>query len=64
MGKHRRRDEDTASVAEQYERLVRLLYVHRPMSRSGLCVVCGMGWPCVAVGLGVGSEVEGRTNPT
>jgi hypothetical protein len=49
MGKHHRPDADIEAAADRYERLVRLLYTHRPMARSELCVICGLGWPCVAV---------------
>lgn len=52
-GRHRRRDEDTALAVQQYEHLLRLLYEHRPAQRSGLCLVSGIGWPCVEVRVAV-----------
>jgi hypothetical protein len=38
-------------VAELYEQLVAVLCHHRPDERSGLCLVCGVGWPGVEVWL-------------
>ena len=53
MGRHHRRDEDEALAGRRYEYLLRMLYEHRPAERSGLCVVCGIGWPCVEVRVAV-----------
>lgn len=55
-GRHRRRDEDTAGAVQQYELLLRLLFEHRPAQRSGLCLVCGIGWPCVEVRVAAGAR--------
>jgi hypothetical protein len=51
MGKHRRHEIDVLLAAQQYEQLVSVLCHHRPAERSGLCLVCGTGWPCVEVWL-------------
>jgi len=59
-GKHRRRDEDAASALQQYEYLLRLLYEHKPAQRSGLCLVCGIAWPCVEVRLAAGARPSGE----
>lgn len=49
MAKHRRRDADVLMAVDQYELLVTVLHHHRPGDRSGLCLVCGIGWPCIEV---------------
>jgi hypothetical protein len=36
---------------QQYEQLVIALQQHQPGEQSGLCVVCGTGWPCTEVWL-------------
>ena len=51
MGKHRRQEPDVLQPVQQYTELVHVLHTHRPGERSGLCVVCGIGWPCVEVWL-------------
>lgn len=51
MPKHRRHERAVLLAAGQYEQLVNVLYRHRPGERSGLCLVCGIGWPCVEVRL-------------
>ncbi len=49
MGKHQRHEPDVLLAVQQYEQLVTILYHHRPGRRSGLCLVCGIGWPCAEV---------------
>jgi hypothetical protein len=49
MAKHRRDDADMRLAIQQYEQLVTVLYRHRPGEQSGLCLVCGIGWPCTEV---------------
>lgn len=51
MGRHRRNESGVLEATAQYERLVLTLQHHRPGKRSGLCLVCGVGWPCVEVRL-------------
>jgi hypothetical protein len=51
VGKHQRHDSDVLLAVQQYEQLVTVLYHHRPGKRSGLCLVCGIGWPCAEVWL-------------
>jgi hypothetical protein len=51
MAKHRRHDADVLLAAQQYEQLVHALRHHRPGDRSGLCLVCGIGWPCTEIWL-------------
>jgi hypothetical protein len=51
MGKHSRQESDVLPAVQQYELLVTVLYHHRPGTRSGLCLVCGIGWPCTEVWL-------------
>lgn len=51
MGKHQRREPDVLQEVGQYERLIMVLYRHRPGKRTGLCLVCGTGWPCAEVWL-------------
>lgn len=51
MAKHRRRNSAVQLAVGQYELLVTALRHHRPGERSGLCVVCGVGWPCAEVRL-------------
>jgi len=51
MAKHRRLEVDVLLAARQYEQLVHALHIHRPGERSGLCLTCGIGWPCVEVRL-------------
>jgi hypothetical protein len=51
MAKHRRLEADLLLVTQQYEQLVHALQTHRPGERSGLCLACGIGWPCVEVWL-------------
>ena len=58
MAKHRRRDADVLLAVGKYEQLVNVLSHHRPGERSGLCLVCGIGWPCLEVRLPLES---GRT---
>lgn len=53
MGRHRRSEADVLQAVEQYEHLVRVLHTHRPGDRSGLCMICGIGWPCLQVHLTV-----------
>lgn len=50
-GRHRRREADLLRAVQQYEQLVLVLCAHRPGERSGLCMVCGIGWPCAEVWL-------------
>jgi hypothetical protein len=54
MAKHRRHERDVLLAAGQYEQLVNILYRHRPGERSGLCLICGIGWPCTEVWLPLG----------
>jgi hypothetical protein len=54
VAKHRRADEDATLAVVRYEALVRALYLHKPGQRSGLCVVCGIAWPCVEIWLALG----------
>jgi hypothetical protein len=49
MGKHRRPDDDVPLGVERFEQLMILLHLHRPLRRSGLCLQCGEGWPCLKV---------------
>ena len=56
MGRHRRSDSGVLEAIAQYELLVLALRQHRPGDRSGLCLVCGVGWPCVEVWL----PIEGQ----
>ena len=49
MGRHRRTDTAVLEATAQYEQLVLTLHTHRPGARSGLCLACGTGWPCVPV---------------
>ncbi len=56
VAKHRRADEYAALAGVRYEQLVRALLQHKPGQRSGLCVVCGIGWPCVEVWLALGKR--------
>jgi hypothetical protein len=49
MGKHRRRDAPDQLATQQYDQLVAALRHHRPGRRSGLCLACGLGWPCPEV---------------
>ncbi len=51
MGKHRRQEPGLLQPVQQYIELVHVLHTHRPGERSGLCVVCGIGWPCAEVRL-------------
>jgi hypothetical protein len=51
MGRHRRSEVAVLEAVSQYELLVRALHDHRPGDRSGLCLVCGTGWPCAEVWL-------------
>jgi hypothetical protein len=51
VGKHRRREADLLLAVQQYELLVLALRAHRPGERSGLCLACGVGWPCTDVWL-------------
>jgi len=51
MAKHRRCDADALLAGGRYEQLVSVLSRHRPGERSGLCLVCGIGWPCLEVWL-------------
>jgi hypothetical protein len=51
MAKHRRHEADALLAVRQYELLVHALHTHRPGERSGLCLVCGIGWPCTEVWL-------------
>lgn len=54
MAKHRRRESDVLLAVQQYEQLVVALQAHQPGERSGLCMVCGIGWPCTEVWLPFG----------
>jgi len=51
MGKHSPPKSGVLLAVQQYEQLVTVLYHHRPGTRSGLCLACGIGWPCVEVWL-------------
>lgn len=51
MAKHRRHQVDVLLAVQQYEQLVQALHTHRPAERSGLCLVCGIGWPCIEIWL-------------
>jgi hypothetical protein len=51
MAKHRQSDSDVLLAVGRYEQLVHALHTHRPGERSGLCLVCGTGWPCTEVWL-------------
>jgi hypothetical protein len=63
MGKHRRRDEEAALAVMRYEELLRVLYQHKPAQRSGLCLVCGIGWPCVEVWVVLGVRPTMKHEP-
>lgn len=54
MGKHSRPESDVLLAIQQYERLLTALCRHRPGERSGLCLMCGIGWPCTEVWLPLG----------
>lgn len=49
MGRHRQRDSRRTPELERYERLLVALHLHRPGPRSGVCVRCGVPWPCTNV---------------
>jgi hypothetical protein len=49
VGRHRRGDDETQVAVSRYRQLVWALHHHRPGERSGLCAVCGVGWPCLEV---------------
>lgn len=49
MARHRRREGEVLLAVRQYEQLVVTLRQHRPGDRSGLCMQCGEGWPCLEV---------------
>lgn len=51
MARHRRSESDVLEATTRYDLLVHALRRHRPGDRSGLCMVCGVGWPCVEVWL-------------
>lgn len=51
MAKHSRSESDVLLAVRQYEQLVLALHRHQPGKRSGLCLVCGIGWPCDEVWL-------------
>ncbi len=51
MGRHRRSETAVLEAVSQYELLLHALHTHRPGERSGLCLVCGTGWPCAQVWL-------------
>jgi len=51
MGKHSQRESNVSLTVQQYEQLLTVLCHHRPGKRSGLCLACGMGWPCTEVRL-------------
>lgn len=53
MGKHRRHDAAVLIAVQQYEQLLVALHAHQPGKRSGLCLVCGVGWPCLKVRIAV-----------
>lgn len=57
MGKHRRREGDVLLPVRQYEQLVLALHQHRPGERSGLCLSCGINWPCYEIRHAVGAEL-------
>jgi hypothetical protein len=50
MAKHRRRHQDVLAV-QQYDQLAEALHHHRPGRRSGLCLACGIAWPCTEIWL-------------
>jgi hypothetical protein len=54
MSKHRRREADVLLAVQQYEQLLLALQAHQPGGRSGLCLTCGVGWPCLEVWLPLG----------
>jgi hypothetical protein len=56
MAKHRRHDVDVLLAVQQYEQLTHALHTHRPGERSGLCLMCGVGWPCTEVWLSLESR--------
>lgn len=58
MGRHRRGDTDVLEAASQYELLVNALHSHRPGDRSGVCLVCGTGWPCPEVWLPLQGQLQ------
>lgn len=45
-GMHRRPDPSTSPALARHEDLVLAVHGHRPGRRSGLCLHCGIGWPC------------------
>ena len=51
MAKHRRHAVDVLLAGEQYKQLMQALQTHRPGDRTGLCLACGIGWPCTDVRL-------------
>jgi len=62
-GKHRRLDQDAALAVARYEELLRVLYQYKPAQRSGLCLVCGTGWPYVEIWLALGSRPTVKHEP-
>jgi transcriptional regulator with XRE-family HTH domain len=48
-GKHRRIDLDRPRPLRRYEELVMVVRVHVPGRRSGLCLRCGLRWPCLSI---------------
>lgn len=48
-GRHRRVDQNVPVPLKQYEELLVALHGHAPGRRSGLCLCCGVLWPCLEV---------------
>jgi len=64
MPKHRRRETNVVLAVQQYEQLVVALRVHQPGERSGLCLTCGIDWPCAEVWLPLGhGQLSGELPP-
>jgi hypothetical protein len=60
MAKHRRHEADVLLAVRQYQQLVQTLHTHRPDARSGLCLVCGIGWPLCRSLAAAGTQAHER----
>jgi hypothetical protein len=63
VGKHRRHESAIVMAVQHYEQLVFALRGHWSGERSGLCVSCGVGWPCSEICRAVGSLLSPATDP-
>lgn len=59
MAKHRRHEVDVLLAVEQYTQLMQVLQTHHPGDRTGLCLACGIGWPCTEVWLPLQRRTSG-----